>query len=328
MTDVDRVRGPSGAPEPPKKKKNVDREAFEELMRMQKTPETDPEEQRKRKQQHEIEEDASAETVQSSSVKEDQSVELDAEAFSLSREKGKASDQLTRPETLSSIEGKKAKAKKEDKRIKVEQRAIKEQAAAKTKKEDTARGEIKEKAEEKEEQMEGVTTLPPGGWEAPLEKIKEEKKQVEAISAKTEQDLLFAGKQLSLLSEAVSGAAPYLRLSTQVMEIFERIVGVLTVMTQEGITKTTMTLDSPHFANSLLFGSEIVITEYSTAPKAFNIEFLGTPQAVNLMQGNIEELLAAFSAGHYTFKVNRIEASLFPSTRRVDRKVPKPKKKK
>lgn len=323
MSNVERVRGPSGDPEPPKKKRDVDQDAFEELMRKHKTPETDPEEKRRSKQRHEIEEEAKAdravESVEDASVEEEQLIELDTETFQTVAGKSTVSEELAsqKPETPSSMESK--------------------QAAARIKKEKEATF-AKEKAEEEqaEQPIEGVSPLPPGGWEAHREKIKEEKikeekvkeekTQVEAISAKTEQELLFARKDISLLAETVSGSTGYLRLSPQMREIFERMVGVMTIMAQEGVKQTTMVLDSPQFANSLLFGSEITITEYSTAPRAFNIEFLGTSQAVNLMQGSIEELVAAFNAGHYTFKVNRIEAALLPSTRAVGRKVQKPKK--
>lgn len=326
MSNIERITGPSGQPEPPKKKRDVDQDAFEELMRKHKTPETDPEEQRKGKQRHEIEEEAkadrAAESASDTSIEEQQLVELDADTFQAVAEETKTPDQIAgkQSETLSSIEGKKAKAKQAAAKAKKEKAAKLEQSVAKEK------AKAKAKAEEVEKQMEGVAPLPPGGWEAHREKIKEEKKQAEIISAKMEQDLLFVRKELSLLSETVSGGALYLRLSPQVREIFERMIGVMTVMTQQGVKQTTMVLDSPHFANSLLFGSEVIITEYSTAPRAFNIEFLGTAQAVNLMQGGIEELVAAFDAGHYTFKVNRIEAALLPATRALGRKVQRPKK--
>lgn len=99
----------------------------------------------------------------------------------------------------------------------------------------------------------------------------------------------------------------YVNIHPQVMEIFDRMVGVMTVMSMSGMTETVMTLNAPQFASSVFFGSQIIIQEFSTAPQAFNIQLNGTPQAVALFQGNIDDLMAAFQAGNYNFRVNRLE---------------------
>jgi hypothetical protein len=100
---------------------------------------------------------------------------------------------------------------------------------------------------------------------------------------------------------------PYAHLDPQVMELFDRMAGVMTVMQTSGITETTITLNAPQFASSVFFGTQIIIQEFSTAPKAFNIQLNGTPQAVALFQGNADDLMAAFQAGNYNFRVNRLE---------------------
>jgi hypothetical protein len=114
------------------------------------------------------------------------------------------------------------------------------------------------------------------------------------------------------LAEATPPAAPgplpsYANLHPQVMEIFDRMVGVMTVMTLSGMTETTITLNAPQFASSVFFGTQIIIQEYSTAPQAFNIQLNGTPQAVALFQGNVDDLMAAFQASNYNFRVHRLE---------------------
>lgn len=115
-------------------------------------------------------------------------------------------------------------------------------------------------------------------------------------------------------------AAPFAHLPAAVAALFERMVGVMTVMTNntKGVTQTTINLDTPKFANSVFFGAQIIISEYSTAPKAFNIQLLGNQQAVNLFTNNAQELVAAFQAGNYTFKVNRIDTGYLstPDVRR------------
>ncbi len=110
------------------------------------------------------------------------------------------------------------------------------------------------------------------------------------------------------LPPATPEALPsYANIHPQVMELFDRMVGVMTVMSMSGITETVITLNSPQFASSVFFGSQIIIQEYSTAPQAYNIQLIGTPQAVALFQGNAEDLMAAFQAGNYNFRVNRLE---------------------
>ena len=121
--------------------------------------------------------------------------------------------------------------------------------------------------------------------------------------------------------------APYLRLPPQVMEMFERMAGVMTVMTNStGIaTHTFIVLNAPQFAISAFFGAQIVITEFSTAPKAFNIELLASQQGMDLANDHVEELLAAFQAGQYNFRVNRFDTALLPVPAAKRRRVEKPK---
>jgi hypothetical protein len=321
MSDVTKVSNPSGPPDPPKKKKNVrDPDAFDKMMKLN----VDPEEKRGRKQKHENEEELQAEQTEAakaSSAKSEKSLELKIDSFrSSSTKKAAASARESQEEILASLSDEEEGAVEEMREGETETSRVQEIVAKEA--------ETEAKRKENIEEAEGIASppLPLGSWEADREKTKEESKEaLRGIIGGDE--LLFAQKELSLLAESVSGdSAPYLRLSMEMREIFERMVGVMTIMAKEGMKQTSIVLSSPHFANSLLFGSEIVITEYAIAPKAFNIEFFGNPQAVTLMGRNIEELLAAFQAGNYTFKVNRIEASQLPLARPLKRKVEKPKK--
>jgi hypothetical protein len=100
---------------------------------------------------------------------------------------------------------------------------------------------------------------------------------------------------------------PYAIMNPQVQDIFDRMVGVMTVMQASGMTETTITLNAPQFASSVFFGTQIIIQEFSTAPQAYNIQINGSAQAVALFQGNAEDLMAAFQSGNYNFRVNRLE---------------------
>jgi hypothetical protein len=91
------------------------------------------------------------------------------------------------------------------------------------------------------------------------------------------------------------------------MDLFDRMVGVMTVMNLSGMTETVVTLNAPQFASSVFFGSQIIIQEFSTAPKQFNIQLNGTPQAIALFQGNASNLMATFSQGNFGFRVHRLQ---------------------
>lgn len=164
--------------------------------------------------------------------------------------------------------------------------------------------------------------LPKGGWESI--KAPEKKKDEGVTQALPETQIVPTDTSLPPPAPAVGTTSEvppqYLNLPPQLVKLFDRMVGVMTVMTNSGIKETTITLNAPQFAKSAFFGSEITITEFSTAPLEFNIQLTGTSQAVDLFQGSAQELVAAFEAGKYNFKVNRIETAISSGVREVKRK--------
>ena len=117
----------------------------------------------------------------------------------------------------------------------------------------------------------------------------------------------------NLLSPA-SGVTPiYTSLKPELLALFERLIGSMSIMNTSGITETTIELNASEF--STFAGAKIVITEHTTAPKIFNIEFLGTAQTVALFNDSSASLVAAFKNGNYAFQVNRIDASLLKTDR-------------
>lgn len=98
--------------------------------------------------------------------------------------------------------------------------------------------------------------------------------------------------------------------SYQISQLFDRIAGVMTVMELSGTTTTELTLSGEEFASSVFYGARITITEYSTAPKAFNVQLSANPEAVALFQGNMPNLLANFASGNYAFRVHRLETNV------------------
>ncbi len=102
----------------------------------------------------------------------------------------------------------------------------------------------------------------------------------------------------------------YTQMNPQILALFERMVGVMTIIKTTGITETVMTLNARQFASSVLYGSQLVIREFSTAPTAFNVEFIGSPAALALIQPNIASLLGAVQQGNFNFTINRFDVKL------------------
>ena len=145
--------------------------------------------------------------------------------------------------------------------------------------------------------------------------LEKEKKKVEesdslnALTALTSPDIPPSLPAVAS-PQAVAPINPYAFLHPDVMQLFDRMVGVMSVLSASGITETVITLNAPKFASSVFFGSQIILQEYTSAPQAFNIQINGTPQALALFQANAQELMAAFQYGNYTFRVNRLETGL------------------
>jgi hypothetical protein len=145
---------------------------------------------------------------------------------------------------------------------------------------------------------------------AQAEDVKENK-----ISAIEENALLAANQSGAMqpiqadpaLTQAVAGAQAVSPVDLQIQELFEKMCGVMSIMSTSGISETTISLTSPQYASSIFYGAQIIITEYSTAPRAFNIQFVAQSQAVALFHRNMKDLMTAFAGSDHAFQVNRIE---------------------
>jgi len=185
----------------------------------------------------------------------------------------------------------------------------------------------KPKEEEKkiEEPLGALPELPEGAWEATKAPEKEEKKEGPTGAETTDvvptpMPTTPSAPPAQVQAPLAPFATPFANLHPQVAEFFDRMVGVMTVMNLSGITETVVNLDNPRFAHSVFYGSQIVITEFSTAPKEFNIELLGNQQATALFAANAEELVAAFQGEEYNFKVHRVATGVLPSSADAKRK--------
>jgi hypothetical protein len=86
-------------------------------------------------------------------------------------------------------------------------------------------------------------------------------------------------------------------------------------------------LTSDQFKASPFYGTQIIVREFSTAPKQFNIEMRVPNQVARQIEANYNELVAAFSAGKYNFKVNLLQWSVLTGKDEGEKKkVPRVKK--
>ncbi len=92
--------------------------------------------------------------------------------------------------------------------------------------------------------------------------------------------------------------------------LFETMVSEVQFLHASGDSKTTFFLNGAEFAGSPFFGSQILIEEFSTAPKMFNITFVSGPQGASLFHMQIAALAQHFKQKDLPFSVHRLEVEL------------------
>jgi hypothetical protein len=103
----------------------------------------------------------------------------------------------------------------------------------------------------------------------------------------------------------------YTQLSPQVLALFERMVGVITVMQMTpGVTETAINLSSKDFASSIFYGTKIIITQDKSAQNQFNITINAPPQAAELLQANASSLRLSFEKAGYNFEIKQITVNI------------------
>lgn len=312
MTDVHRTDGPTGRPDPvPEKKSPADAAKFQEAMRMQKVGETDPDEQKKRKQKEEETEETFL------ALPEEKLLEAKGPSF-LEHKEGVTDSMQSVSETQPSYTPPIQNSEETPYTPPREEISIPSYTTVSQEEGSTAPPPTKKKG--KGSLTSQPFTVPPPESlmisEQELAKI-EAPKEITFEIAKQKKENLFGGEAFALPLENLSitppptplmGADPFAHLPTAIQEVFNKMVGVMTVMQlTPGIQETSFILNGPQFASSVFFGSQIIIQEFSTAPLMFNVQLNGSQQAVSLFQKNLGDLIAAFQGGQYAFKINRLE---------------------
>lgn len=349
MPEVPRVQGPGGPMDSGGKGKvPTDSDKFKEMMKVEKVNEVDPEEKKKRKRREEQEDEGeelapppAARPFVKDTILTPQ--EKDMKIGTARAEgplKASAAPPSEEPPTTSQAAPTQTGAANppesspEDQEMKTSQVET-QQGVSLTPKSpgqkagqelqkpgESAEGFLAARAKEKNEEIdkavseEMTKTLGPSE-EAPGEKKKrKDDSSNQPISGEAPISTpLTDGQAFPLAS--VSGLPSY--ISPQIYALFEKMVGVITVMVESDVKETSITLNSPEFASSAFFGSQIIIQEYSTAPNQFNIQIIGNADAVKIFEGNAQDLLASLNSGKYNFRINRLDVGEKPLVRRKEK---------
>lgn len=101
--------------------------------------------------------------------------------------------------------------------------------------------------------------------------------------------------------------SPFSNIPKDVFELFQKMVGLMTLEKNNGKTTTTITLNMP---NSIFNGGELVLDHYDTAPHAYNVQFLGDPEAVAKFAQNMKGLNNAITEAKLNFSINVLSPKL------------------
>lgn len=198
-------------------------------------------------------------------------------------------------------------------------------AAPEKKKPEEAKLEKKPEKKKKEAEAVAEEAVAPARAEPGVKGLEEKKEGKDAVAQPTAPPTPPPQHMMMAPPAPPPGTAgapppPYTVLSQEMLKFFERMVGVMTVMSTSGIRETTVNLSAPQYASSPFFGAEIVVREYSTAPLAFNISINASPEAVGLLNDNVGALMQSFRYGFQQggnrFNVNRIETGVLKEERR------------
>ncbi len=110
-----------------------------------------------------------------------------------------------------------------------------------------------------------------------------------------------------------SDAPVYTKLSSEMYELLETVSGVILIEKNESKTSTIVTLNMP---NTVFNGSKLVLDQYSTAPMIYNIQLLGSPEAVKVFAENLSSLSQSFEAMQYNFEVKLLQPILITKSQK------------
>lgn len=313
--DVPKVPGVAGPNDPLNRNKSAapDGDKFKDLM---KVGDTDADQKKKKKQRQEALEETKAKAALNNPITEKEKTNVDLQKFRKPAKVERAVDsdaKHTKPQKRAEespparIEHKKTslrpKPRVEPELLRKDHRKETPAAVSSQKNEP-----IPPKPEEETPEPEEVAAFSPTPT-PPQEPPKKEEPKNAVLGAPP---IPMPMEPLFLLPASAIPPS-FTLLKPEVFALLEKLVSMIMVMNESGMTETIIHLSPDEF--KAFAGAQIVIREYATAPKAFNVEFQGNAQNTAVFQQSVGDLMAAFQYGQYNFKINRIDTSLLAAER-------------
>lgn len=101
----------------------------------------------------------------------------------------------------------------------------------------------------------------------------------------------------------------YDRLHPEIAALFETMAGEMILIDATAEKHALISLTSPAFSKSVFFGTKVMISEFSTSPKTFNIQLFGPQAAAQVFQANAADFYRQFQTKSFDFDINRLEWS-------------------
>jgi len=195
--------------------------------------------------------------------------------------------------------GKESKEVKEPK--KSDTQALKEPIKSK----ETIKGKTSQEIhkEAPKEKMDQSTTAPLEGLKDKQDsKDKDSDTSKENVSAPAPVAPLATAEHVEALQQS-----PFANMPKDVFELFEKMVGMMTMQQDQG--KNTITLQL-NMKGSVFDKCELVIMHYDTAPHAYNVQFVGNPEGVERFAKNMQGLNNAITESKLNFTIHLLPPRL------------------
>ncbi len=154
---------------------------------------------------------------------------------------------------------------------------------------------------------------------------KEKKEETTSVGGIPAADTIIS-PNLPQAPEAPSQVTPttmtsFSQLSPQTFALFEKMVGLITVQTSMGVSTTTVTVSMP---GSVFDKAEIVLQQFSTARNAFTVEIRTNPEALQVVNAEFNNLVAAMESAKLSVQINLQRPTLLNEYQATSRKGPRP----
>lgn len=110
--------------------------------------------------------------------------------------------------------------------------------------------------------------------------------------------------------ESVQTSFALSEIPNECLEVFDKLCGEMLIMDSESCLTTTFILETEAFENSPFYGAKITISEYSTAPKVFNVSISTTDPAAALLQTNMAQFFELLETRNFSFGIHRIDTDV------------------